>query len=90
MCQKQPKLTVGTDTPLTVVRVLYTLNASPQFLLARQRRKVIVELIIEDEGNEPAPTSERMGTACANQRYAKVSLKTCLGAVCNFRCESFC
>ncbi|KAF8531603.1 hypothetical protein JB92DRAFT_2193266 [Gautieria morchelliformis] len=72
------------QTPLLLpIRVLYTINASPQFLLARQRRKVhVVPVASRKESTEAWPPPVPAGNTNGWQRFAKVPLRTCLGAVC--------
>lgn len=71
---------------LLVVRVLYTINASPQFLLARHRRRVqVLPITWHEESMEAASVSVPAHSIIGLQKFAKVPLKTCLGAVCSCR-----
>jgi hypothetical protein len=55
----------------TSLRVLYTINSSPQYILARSLSPVN---IIEDSLADTSPQAPAL--------YANVSLKTCLDAIC--------
>ena len=57
------------------VRVLYTVNSNPQYILAKSSSQVpaivCTEITTQSATNEPA--------------YARAPLKACLAAVCDFR-----
>ncbi|KAF8515350.1 hypothetical protein BU17DRAFT_93628 [Hysterangium stoloniferum] len=63
---------------IIIVRVIYTLNTSTQSLLARHRRKV--EVVPIESSTDPM--CHASSPAIGKDKFAKVSLKTCLGAVC--------
>jgi len=57
------------------LRVLYTINSSPQYILARSHGPVSVAPIPFEEGSAS-------GTFQTPTRYASVLLKTCLDTIC--------
>ncbi|KAJ6558460.1 hypothetical protein DFH09DRAFT_1162882 [Mycena vulgaris] len=61
------------------LRILYSLNGSPQYILARSQGVVPVEFI-PSQGNGGASSSR--STAPPTPRYASASLKTCLNTIC--------
>ncbi|KAJ6603136.1 hypothetical protein B0H10DRAFT_2079513 [Mycena sp. CBHHK59/15] len=61
------------------LRILYSLNGSPQYILARSQGAVPVELI-PSQGNGVASSSR--STTPPPSRYATASLKTCLNTIC--------
>ncbi|KIJ51224.1 hypothetical protein M422DRAFT_65250 [Sphaerobolus stellatus SS14] len=54
------------------LRIIYTLNGSPQSLLARQKKKVVVHL-----------TDYADNAWLGGQKFARVLLKTCLAVICS-------
>ena len=58
------------------LRVLYTINGSPQYILARSLSHVAVTLLPQD-GLARLPD-----TSCTSALYASVPLKTCLDTIC--------
>jgi hypothetical protein len=64
----------------TSLRVLYTINSSPQYILARSHTRVPVSLIpSNDNQNDNAPSDK---SQASNPLYANVLLKTCLDTIC--------
>ena len=61
----------------TSLRVLYTINSSPQYILARSLTPVSITIIPHQE-ESPATQPDATRPAL----YASVTLKTCLNAVC--------
>ncbi|KAJ7128984.1 hypothetical protein C8R43DRAFT_1074558 [Mycena crocata] len=61
------------------LRILYSLNGSPQYILARSLSAVPVEFI-PAQGNGRASSSR--STPPPPPRYASASLKTCLNIIC--------
>ena len=61
----------------TSLRVLYTINSSPQYILARSLSPVSITIIPHQE--EPRATQPYATQAAL---YASVTLKTCLDAIC--------
>ena len=60
----------------TVLRVLYTINSSPQYILARSQSRVQISVIPASEHESAADTSN-----ASQPMYGSVSLKTCLDIV---------
>ncbi|KDR75267.1 hypothetical protein GALMADRAFT_542740 [Galerina marginata CBS 339.88] len=62
----------------THLRVLYTINASPQYILAKSHTRVTVSVIspAEDSGNRVTPDASN-----SQLLYANVLLKTCLNTI---------
>lgn len=60
--------------------MLYTINSSPQYILAKTHEPVPVT-------HHPSPNDR--GTEGTHARYAKAPLKACLTAICNSRCAAF-
>lgn len=58
------------------LRVLYTINSSPQYILARSLSPVSVTLLPQDVRTKLPDTS------CTSALYASVSLNTCLDTIC--------
>ncbi|KAJ7076891.1 hypothetical protein B0H15DRAFT_575515 [Mycena belliarum] len=61
------------------LRILYSLNGSPQYILARSPGPVPVHFI-PPQGNSGASSSR--STAPPSPSYASASLKTCLNTIC--------
>ncbi|PPQ89719.1 hypothetical protein CVT25_014120 [Psilocybe cyanescens] len=61
------------------LRVLYTINSSPQYILARSHARVPVDFIpcLEENGDPASPDASKCPPL-----YANVSLKTCLDTIC--------
>ncbi|KAJ7232795.1 hypothetical protein B0H12DRAFT_1144941 [Mycena haematopus] len=60
------------------LRILYSLNGSAQYILARSQGAVPIEFIPSSHGNGTGASS-----SCSPlPRYASASLKTCLNAIC--------
>ncbi|KAJ7072581.1 hypothetical protein C8F01DRAFT_1361905 [Mycena amicta] len=66
----------GRKLPL---RILYTVNSAPQYILARSAVAVPIELIPPTTN---ATASSSHSTAAPPARYACTSLKTCLDTIC--------
>ncbi|GJJ08530.1 hypothetical protein Clacol_002748 [Clathrus columnatus] len=65
--------TANSETLSLPLRIIYTLNSSPQPLLARLRQKTLVTSLSETElSNETTRTP----------RYGRVFLRTCLATIC--------
>lgn len=67
------------------LRILYTINSSPQYILARSSSSVPVVLIPQTQDSSPHDKSSGKDVntnpkACFS--YATASLKTCLNAIC--------
>ncbi|KAF9472138.1 hypothetical protein BDN70DRAFT_938407 [Pholiota conissans] len=64
----------------TTLRVLYTINSSPQYILARSHIRVPISVIPSNE------STSNVGSSNASQHsdplYANVLLKTCLDTIC--------
>jgi hypothetical protein len=68
--------------PAFLVRVWYTLESSPHRMLAPLGRPTGIELL--PPMRRTSNTTGEMGgaTGSATQRFGKVTLKTCLSAIC--------
>lgn len=65
-------------SPKRPLRVLYTINGSPQYILARSAFQVpITVLPLSPHDREPSTSSQTQ-----RPRFATASLKTCLDTIC--------
>ncbi|KAJ7209663.1 hypothetical protein GGX14DRAFT_499075 [Mycena pura] len=67
------------DSAKRPLRILYSLNGSPQYILARSPGPVPIEFIPSSAG---AAASSSRSIVPPNPGYASASLKTCLNTIC--------
>src|ERR1700722_12441338 len=71
---------------LWTVRILYTINSSPQYILARSHKKVPVQLVRRQSKLSFHYNSIQAATTSTPEEsqdlYATASLKACLDAIC--------
>ena len=67
------------DSAKRPLRILYSLNGSPQYILARSTGPVPIEFIPSSAG---AAASSSRSIVPPNPGYASASLKTCLNTIC--------
>lgn len=64
----------------TTLRVLYTINSSPQYILARSHTRVQISLVLCNDDSKTESSSN--ASEGSSSLYANVSLKTCLDTIC--------
>ncbi|KAJ6593601.1 hypothetical protein B0H19DRAFT_27157 [Mycena capillaripes] len=69
------------STGMRPLRILYSLNGSPQYILARSLGAVPVQFI-PSQGTETGGASSSRSVAPPPPSYASASLKTCLNTIC--------
>lgn len=73
----------GMDSRNLPLRILYTINSSPQYILARSPFSVPVVLVLQPLTSQSLDSSTRgAGGQALSPCYGTTSLKTCLDTIC--------